>query len=186
MSRISNFQIITLCQLAGGDGFDWIDVGEKFFADRVQALSKKKIFHFYQIYNMKRKLMYVVVALLIGVFGLFCVQTVSAQTGPYLGLEYGAETGLGRQDVRLTAARIISAVMGLLGTIVVVIMLYAGYEWMTAGGNDDKVGEAKKRMIYAVIGLAIILSAYAITRFVSTQLYQATTGEYYSPSIDNF
>jgi hypothetical protein len=57
---------------------------------------------------------------------------------------------------------------------------------MTAGGNDDKVGEAKKRILYAVIGLAIILSAYAITRFITTQLYSATTGEYYSSSRDNF
>lgn len=135
---------------------------------------------------MKRKLMFGLVALLVGVFCLTFVHSVSAQNGPYLGLEYGAETGLGKQDVRLTAARIISAAMGLMGTIMVIILIYAGYEWMTAGGNDDKVSEAKKRITYAIIGLAIILSAYAITRFVSTQLFQATTGTYYSPSMDNF
>jgi len=135
---------------------------------------------------MSRKFIFSLVALIIGVSCLFSVNFAFAQTGPYLGLEYGAETGLGNQDVRLTAARIISAIMGLMGTVTVIIMLYAGYEWMTAGGNDDKVGEAKKRILYAVIGLAIILSAYAITRFITTQLYTATTGEYYSPSVDSY
>ena len=45
------------------------------------------------------------------------------QTGPYLGLEYGTATGLGQEDVRFTTARIISAILGLLGIISLVIGL---------------------------------------------------------------
>ena len=65
------------------------------------------------------------------------------ETGPYLGMEYGEATGLGEADVRLTTARIISAALGLLGTVALVLILYAGFMWMTAGGDDEKAGSAK-------------------------------------------
>lgn len=71
---------------------------------------------------------------------------------------------------------IIRAVLGLLGIVVVIIIIYAGFTWMTAGGDKDKVGEARKWITNAVIGLAIILSAYAITDFVIEKLITSTTG----------
>ena len=107
-------------------------------------------------------------------------------TGPYLGLEYGASTGLGTADIRFTAANIIGVALGLLGTICVVLMLYAGFKWMTAGGNEENVKEAQSTIKYAVIGLLIILSAYAITRFVFVNLFKATTGKSYYTTGDNY
>lgn len=92
-----------------------------------------------------------------------------------LGLSYGAATGLGTKDVRETIAQIIKVAMGLLGIVAVVIILIGGFTWMTAGGNEDKVAEAKKWIFSGVIGLAIILSAYALTSFVINQLVNATT-----------
>lgn len=75
-----------------------------------------------------------------------------------------------------TITSIINVALGLLGIIAVVIILYAGFQWMTAGGNEEKVTEAKGRIIQGVIGLAIIMSAYAIANFVITQLSTATGG----------
>jgi hypothetical protein len=88
----------------------------------------------------------------------------------------GGSLGLANTDVRVTVARIIRVAMGLLGIIAVVIILIGGFTWMTAGGNDEKVGEAKKWIFSGIIGLAIILSAYAIATFVINQLVSATTG----------
>lgn len=65
--------------------------------------------------------------------------------------------------------------MSLLGIVAVVIVLIGGFTWMTAGGDEEKVGTAKKYIYSGVIGLAIILSAYAIANFVITQLVSATT-----------
>jgi TRAP-type C4-dicarboxylate transport system permease small subunit len=93
-----------------------------------------------------------------------------------LGLSYGASIGLGSTDVRSTIAAIIKVAMGLLGIVAVVIVLIGGFKWMTAGGNEDQVGEAKKWIFSGVIGLAIILSAYALASFVINQLIYATTG----------
>ena len=92
-----------------------------------------------------------------------------------LGLEYGAATGLGSTDVRTTIASIIKVAMNLLGIVAVVIIVIGGFKWMTAGGNDDQVGEAKKWIFSGVIGLAIIVSAYALASFVINQLVTATT-----------
>ena len=91
-----------------------------------------------------------------------------------LGLSYGASIGLGSTDIRSTIASIIRVAMGLLGIVAVVIILVGGFKWMTAGGNEDQVGEAKKWIFSGIIGLAIILSAYALASFVITQLSSAT------------
>lgn len=117
-------------------------------------------------------------------FGLTMLPTLSAnaqysQEEDLLGLGYGQATGLGSEDLRFTVARIINVALSLLGIIAVVLVVYAGFMWMTAAGNDEKVGKAKKILIGAVIGLAIILSAYAITNFVVKELFQATTGYEY-------
>lgn len=80
------------------------------------------------------------------------------------------------QDARHTVVNIIKIVLGFLGILVVILILYAGFLWMTAGGNEEKISEAKKIITACVIGLVIILSAYAIANFVISQIYSATTG----------
>ena len=84
--------------------------------------------------------------------------------------------GLPATDIRLVVANIIRVALGLLGTVALVLIIYAGYLWMTAGGNDEQIGTAKKFLFNTVIGLAIILSAYAIVSFVISKLTGATTG----------
>ena len=61
-----------------------------------------------------------------------------------------------------------------LGIVAVVIVLLGGFKWMIAGGNDEKTNEAKKLIVSGIIGLAIILSAWAITSFVISRLVSAT------------
>ena len=84
------------------------------------------------------------------------------------------KTGLGSTDIRVTIASIIKVAMGLLGIVAVAIILIGGFTWMTAGGNEEKVGEAKKWIFAGIIGLAIILSAYALATFVINSLVTAT------------
>ena len=81
---------------------------------------------------------------------------------------------LGSTDPRQTAARIINVALGFLGIIAVVIVLLGGFKYMISGGNEEKTTEAKNLIIAGIIGLAIILSAWAITSFVITRLLSAT------------
>ena len=88
--------------------------------------------------------------------------------------DFRGSTGLGEADLETTIGNIINVVLGFLGIVAVVIVLLGGFKWMTAGGNDEKVAEAKKLLVAGVIGLAIILSAYAITSFVISSLITAS------------
>lgn len=98
-----------------------------------------------------------------------------AAGGVDLGLNYATAIGLGTQDVRTTASNVIKAFMGLLGIVAVVIILLGGFKWMTAGGNEEKLGEAKKLIISGIIGLVIIMSAYAIAQFVVGAIVNGTS-----------
>ncbi|MFA6424244.1 MAG: Ig-like domain-containing protein [Candidatus Magasanikbacteria bacterium] len=135
------------------------------------------------------------VVILVAVFLFF--NTVSAQSlaDPNSPLLQGVTViqeplGLPVLDIRLIIARIIRVVLGLIGIILVVLMIYAGYLWMTAGGNDEQITQSKKIITNAVIGLAIILSAYGIVSFVINMLGvpsgSGTTTTTYSPGTQNF
>ena len=91
-------------------------------------------------------------------------------------VETGLAGALGTKDIRTTIAQIINVALGLLGIVAVVIILAGGFTWMTAAGNEENVEKAKKMIFAGIIGLAIILSAYAIAKFVIDSLVTATTG----------
>ena len=57
-------------------------------------------------------------------------------------------------------------VFGILGIIAAVVIIIAGVLYMISAGDPGKVATAKKAILYAVIGLIIALSAYAITNFI--------------------
>lgn len=126
-------------------------------------------------FNFKKLLLISAAALFFGV-GLFQLpQAVgAATTSSYFGLQSMDATGLGHADIRIIIANIIRVALGFLGILAVSLMLYAGYEWMTSGGNEEQIGTAKKILINATIGLAIILSSYSIVAFVMNKLVEAT------------
>lgn len=68
---------------------------------------------------------------------------------------------------------IIGTFLSFLGIIFLILIIYGGFTWMTSGGNEIKVLKAKKILTQAVVGLIIILSAYAITSFVFRTLLQS-------------
>lgn len=73
-------------------------------------------------------------------------------------------------------AMVIKAFIGLLGVIFVVLIVYSGYNWMTAGGDESKITKAKETITRAIIGLVLILAAYSITYFVFSNLDSVTGG----------
>lgn len=107
---------------------------------------------------------------------LFAVSTVSAQaleTKDLIDTDVIDQTGLKQADLPSVIAQIIRTVMGLLGIVAVVIILIGGFYWMTAGGDEGRVETGKKWIFSGIIGLAIILSAYALATFVINSLTDA-------------
>ncbi len=70
-------------------------------------------------------------------------------------------------DPRLIVANIVKLALGLVATIIFVLMIFAGYKWMTAGGNEDQIADAKRMIFNSTIGLIIILAAYGITILIT-------------------
>jgi hypothetical protein len=82
----------------------------------------------------------------------------------------------GNNDPRIIAGRIVQIFLGLLGVIAVLLIIYGGWLYMTAQGAPDKVEKAKKVLTDAIIGLLIILSAFAIATFVISRLLNSIGG----------
>lgn len=81
------------------------------------------------------------------------------------------QAGLGGQsDLATLVGGIIQAALSLIGLIFFILMVYAGYYWMTARGEESRVEKAKDSIKTAIIGLIIVMLAYAITTFVTTRL----------------
>lgn len=89
--------------------------------------------------------------------------------GQSTGLSAGGEGGL-----RAMIGNIIQVALGFLGVVALIVVLIGGFQYMTAGGNEEKAKKARGWIISGVIGLAIIISAYAITTFVIGSLVEAT------------
>ena len=61
---------------------------------------------------------------------------------------------------------LVNVILSLLGVIFTGLIIWAGYNWMTAGGNEEKVSKAGATIKVAIIGLLIVIGAFAIWRFV--------------------
>ena len=85
------------------------------------------------------------------------------------------QTGLGKADPRVIAGGIIQVILGFLGLLTVVLILYGGFLWMNSKGDPKKIETAGNVIKNAVIGLIIILSAFAIALFV-TKVFIGVTG----------
>jgi len=87
--------------------------------------------------------------------------------GKNLGI-VSTKAGTSESDIGSVVGIVINAALTLVGLIFLALMVYAGYLWMTARGESEPVDKAKKIIAGSLIGLVIVLSAYAITVFVTT------------------
>lgn len=70
--------------------------------------------------------------------------------------------------------RVINVLLGFLGVVVLVGIIYGGFKMMTSGGNDEQSAAGKKIVGAGVVGLVIIVASLAIANFVIYQLQQAS------------
>lgn len=82
----------------------------------------------------------------------------------------------GGKDLPSIIALIINVILTLVGVILLVLIVYAGFIWMTAQGDSKKVDEAKTTLKNAIIGLIITLAAYAISSFVIENIVNSAVG----------
>ncbi|MFH1187261.1 MAG: hypothetical protein V1688_00175 [bacterium] len=90
-----------------------------------------------------------------------------------LATAIGFQTGVNITVAQMTG-QIIGVVLSLLGIIFLILIIYGGFIWMTARGDDQKVTSAKDIIINAAIGAIIVFSAYAISSYIIEILSKAT------------
>jgi len=110
---------------------------------------------------------------------IFTIQTASAYTGAdtknflnktanQAGLEEDA------QKPEVFVANLIQILLSIAGVVFLAYFIYGGFVWMTAGGEETKIKNARKILIYATIGIAIIAAAYSITYFIAQAIEGGT------------
>lgn len=90
------------------------------------------------------------------------------------GLQNTDINGLGKADLKTSISGVIELVLGFLGIIAILVVLYGGFRWLTAGGDTSKVKDAQAVLKNGIIGLVIVLCAYIIVKFVFQSLLQVT------------
>jgi cytochrome bd-type quinol oxidase subunit 2 len=102
------------------------------------------------------------------------------QTKPLGSIRQGAgydQVTAGQNDAESVAGKVINIFLSILGVVFLILMILGGYHWMTAAGDEQKVTKAKSTITAAIIGLIIVVAAYAITFYVMKKLSSGTLVE---------
>ena len=118
----------------------------------------------------KTKLIILSIILILNLFILLNSQTVRADTPESMtNLQTFAEDDVGmeanRNPLEITIS-IINIVLAFVGLIFLIMVIYSGIQWMTSGGNEEKIAGARKKLINSAIGVLIILCSYIISNWI--------------------
>jgi len=87
------------------------------------------------------------------------------------GQAFGGQTPA---DVRMIIVRVIKVFLGFLGLIFLILIIWAGFKYMTSAGNEEKISEALSQIKTGIIGLIIILASYAVTSYLTDCVFDIT------------
>lgn len=100
----------------------------------------------------------------------FLLVIVGAFTFSKIGLAQKLENPLGVTDVPTLIGRVIKAILGIVGSLSLLMFIYGGFIWMMSGGNEEKITQGKKTLLWATLGIVIIFSSYSILNWIFTAI----------------
>ncbi len=107
---------------------------------------------------------------------IFSDTVFAAADDPYLLKETAEHAGVKQPYTPSTLpsyiGSLIRTVLAFIGVVFFVLVVYAGFKWMTARGKEETTSEAKSTMENALIGLIIISGAYALTTFIIERVWK--------------
>lgn len=83
------------------------------------------------------------------------------------GIAVYGTTDSGGADFYTILSLVLEIILSILGLILLLYILYGGYTWMTAAGNTEQAKKAQATIQNAVIGMIVLICAYAITQYVT-------------------
>jgi len=105
-------------------------------------------------------------------FGFFSYGLAAAEKYDFANSSGLNATGVGAGysttavSPEVIVGRLIMTILSFLGVAFLAFMIYAGIVWMTAQGNEQKVEKAKNMITESIVGIMIVVAAYAIAYFV--------------------
>lgn len=84
---------------------------------------------------------------------------------------------LGGASIPVIIGRVIRALLGLSGSAALLMLLYGGFIWLTSGGKPEAIKKGKDTIVWAIIGLVVIFSAFVIVSFVLQALTNVSPTE---------
>jgi hypothetical protein len=105
-----------------------------------------------------------VLAMMLAATAMLYAPSASAQIN--IGAQYAQNIGLGNRNPKDIIVGVIQVILGFLGLLAVILILYGGFKWMLSRGDEGEVESARKIIVAGVIGLLIVLAAWGISLFV--------------------
>lgn len=96
------------------------------------------------------------------VIGLILISSIGIAQAEKLQNPLGAND----MEVSELIGRIINGVLGIVGSLALLMFIYGGLTWMTSGGNEEKVKNGKQIIVWAVFGIVIIFTSYSLLNLV--------------------
>lgn len=116
----------------------------------------------------------ILIAILILPYFVFAEDSAPLNKLKDIGVEKGPYAEADEFTVSKIVGTVINAFLGLLGLIFIILMIYAGHLWMNARGDEEQITKAKTTLRRAIVGLIIIIGAFAIWELI---LYEIIRGD---------
>ncbi|HHX99558.1 TPA: hypothetical protein GX533_02700 [Candidatus Dojkabacteria bacterium] len=98
---------------------------------------------------------------------LYLASATFAQTGADDALSYIDDIHTtGERDLMQFVRNLINWAIGIAALVCVVMLIFAGYSYITASGNEEKVQKATKTLTWAIVGLVVCFIAVILVNFV--------------------
>ncbi len=77
-------------------------------------------------------------------------------------------------DITIVIGRLVQALLGIVGALALLMFVWGGFQWLTSMGAPDKIKKGKDTLVWATIGIAVIMMAYTLVKAVVSALESGT------------
>lgn len=105
---------------------------------------------------------------------MLLAETTPTASQSVLEAPFGDSTS--QQEPILIVATVIQVLLGFVGAATLLVFIWGGFHLIFSGGNEEKITKGKSTLVWAVIGLAIILSSYAILQYTFNTFKTVASG----------
>ena len=93
---------------------------------------------------------------------IFILTPSFSLTQEVITLENPIQDKFATDDPAVLIGYVIKTLLGVVGGVSLLVMVYGGFQWLTAAGNEDKIKKGTQTMLWSAIGLILVFSSYLL------------------------